>query len=108
MSAGEVAEAEELRGWRRGGGDHAAQAGADDGGQRLGHAVCRLADGDDQRAREGAEIVEIFADFDVVAVVLQLAAKGAGYAALRQSMIEDTAHAVAHLAVERVGGRVRW
>jgi hypothetical protein len=100
VTAGEIAEAEELRGRRGGSRNDSCEARVDDVGEHLRHTVSCFADGDDQNAFEGAQVVNLITALQMTSSTLQLAAEGLRDAALGESMVEDDARAIAHLGEE--------
>ncbi len=82
MTTGEIVKTEKLRGRRGGRRNNSGEAGADDVGEGFRHAVAGFADGDDQNALEGFQVVNLGTALQMTSPALQLAAEGLRDAAL--------------------------
>src|ERR1039458_10098110 len=68
--------------------------------------MCRLADGNDENARERAQVVEVVAHLQNAALIVELAAEGALHAALLQRVQENLPRSGAHLALRAISACV--
>jgi len=96
MASGEISITGNLVRSRGGIGNNALQSRSQRARENLSHAMPRLAKGDDENARVGAQRIEVVANAQHAAIIRKVPGKSFLYAALRQHMQKNLARSRAH------------